>query len=78
MTNLYAKRVPAGMQVEIRKPAININRTNYRYFQILDVIRELEKASVDAARPEEYLSLPRTFRKELEDDRKGSITAVYD
>lgn len=25
-----------------------------------------------------YLSLPRTFRKELEDDRKGSITAVYD
>ena len=78
VTNLYAKRVPAGMQVEIRKPAININRTNYRYFQILDVIGELEKASVDAARPEEYLSLPRTFRKELEDDRKGSITAVYD
>lgn len=26
----------------------------------------------------EYLSLPRTSRKELEDDRKGSITAVYD
>ena len=25
-----------------------------------------------------YLSLPRTPRKELEDDRKGSITAVYD
>ncbi len=25
-----------------------------------------------------YLSLPRTARKELEDDRKGSITAVYD
>ena len=25
-----------------------------------------------------YLSLPRTSRKELEDDRKGSITAVYD
>lgn len=26
----------------------------------------------------EYISLPRTSRKELEDDRKGSITAVYD
>lgn len=25
-----------------------------------------------------YISLPRTTRKELEDDRKGSITAVYD
>ena len=25
-----------------------------------------------------YQSLPRTSRKELEDDRKGSITAVYD
>jgi predicted nucleotidyltransferase component of viral defense system len=25
-----------------------------------------------------YISLPRTSRKELEDDRKGSITAVYD
>nr|WP_296458201.1 nucleotidyl transferase AbiEii/AbiGii toxin family protein [uncultured Acetatifactor sp.] len=25
-----------------------------------------------------YLSLPRTSRKELEEDRKGSITAVYD
>lgn len=27
---------------------------------------------------QKYLSLPRTSRKELEDDRKGSITAVYD
>ena len=27
---------------------------------------------------DKYQSLPRTSRKELEDDRKGSITAVYD
>ncbi len=34
--------------------------------------RRLETAT------KKYLSLPRTSRKELEDDRKGSITAVYD
>ncbi len=34
--------------------------------------RRLETAT------KKYISLPRTSRKELEDDRKGSITAVYD
>lgn len=54
-TNLYTKRVPSGIQVEIKKPSVNINRANYRYLQILDVIRDLDKAPVDAARPEELL-----------------------
>ncbi len=54
-TNLYTKRVPAGMQVEIRKPPVNINRTNYRYLQILDVIKDLDSAPVDAVRPKELL-----------------------
>lgn len=54
-TNLYTKRVPAGIQVEIRKPSVNINRANYRYLQILDVIRDLDKAPVDAVKPEELL-----------------------
>lgn len=35
------------------------------------------KKRLEAA-TKKYLSLPRTSRKELEDDRKGSITAVYD
>jgi len=54
-TNLYTKRVPAGMQVEIRKPPVNINRTNYRYLQILDVIKDLDNAPVDAVKPKEVL-----------------------
>ena len=35
------------------------------------------KKRLEAA-TKKYRSLPRTVRKELEDDRKGSITAVYD
>lgn len=54
-TNLYTKRVPAGIQVEIRKPSVNVNRANYRYLQILDAIRDLDNAPVDAVRPEELL-----------------------
>ena len=41
------------MQVEIKKPSVSVNRSNYRYLQILDVIRDI--APVDAAKPEELL-----------------------
>ncbi len=54
-TNLYTKRVPAGIQIETRKPSTNINRLNYRYLQMLDVIREMDNAPVDAVKPEELL-----------------------
>ena len=54
-TNRYTKRIPAGMQVEIKRPSVNVNRFNYRYLQILDVIRDLDHALVDAAKPEELL-----------------------
>ena len=43
------------MQVEIKRPSVNVNRSNYRYLQILDVIRDLDIAPVDAAKPEELL-----------------------
>ena len=54
-SNRYTKRVPAGMQVEIKRPSVNVNRSNYRYLQILDVIRDLDHAPVDVTRPEELL-----------------------
>ena len=54
-TNLHTKRVPTGIQVEIRRPPVDIDRFNYRYLQILDVVRELDDAPVDAVRPEELL-----------------------
>lgn len=50
-TNLHKKRIPKGMQIEIRKPPIMVNADNFRYLQILDVIRELDMAPVDTAKP---------------------------
>ena len=52
---MYKKRVPTGVQIETRKPSTNINRSNYRYLQMLDVIREMDHAPVDAVKPEELL-----------------------
>ncbi len=54
-TNLYTKRVPSDIQVEIRRPSIYINRANFRYLQILDAIRDMQKAPVDAPKPEELI-----------------------
>lgn len=51
-TNRYGKRVPGGIQIEIRKPVRKVDHTNYRYLQMLDAIRESENAPVDAERPE--------------------------
>lgn len=50
-TNLHTKRIPEGMQIEIRKPLIVVNSDNFRYLQILDVIKELDTAPVDAVKP---------------------------
>lgn len=50
-TNLHTKRIPKGMQIEIRKPPILVNADNFRYLQILDAIRELDMAPVDTAKP---------------------------
>ena len=50
-TNLHMKRIPKGMQIEIRKPPIRVNADNFRYLQILDAIRELDMAPVDTAKP---------------------------
>lgn len=50
-TNLHTKRIPEGMQIEIRKPPIVVNSGNFRYLQILDAIRELDMAPVDTAKP---------------------------
>ncbi len=47
--------VPEGIQVEVRKPPIAVNSENYRYLQILDTIRDLDRAPVDAAHPVDIL-----------------------
>ena len=54
-SNLYQKRVPEGIQVELRKPLIAVNSKNYRYLQMLDMIRDLDRSPVDAAHPVDIL-----------------------
>lgn len=54
-TNRYTKKIPSGMLIELKRPSVNVNRSNYRYLQILDMIRDLDHAPVDAAKPEELL-----------------------
>lgn len=54
-TNLHTKKVPLDIQVEIRKPPAIVNERNFRYFQMLDAIRDMDKAPVDAIRPAEVI-----------------------
>ncbi len=50
-TNLYTKKAPAGIQVEIRKPPVLVDDTNYRYLQLLDMIKEIDDAPIDTPKP---------------------------
>lgn len=54
-TNLYRKKVPVDILIEIRKPPVVINETNYRYLQLLDAISDMDEAPVDTARPKEVI-----------------------
>ena len=54
-TNLHTKRIPKGMQIEIRKPLVMVNADNFRYLQILDVISQLDMAPVDTAKTAEIV-----------------------
>lgn len=50
-TNLYKKRVPEEFLIEIHKPRITVNETNYRYLQLLDAINNIDDAPVDTIHP---------------------------
>lgn len=54
-TNLYTKKIPPDIQIEIRKPSTYVNSTNYRYLQMLDVVQNLDRVPVDAAKPTEVI-----------------------
>ncbi|MDC7287006.1 DUF6088 family protein [Blautia schinkii] len=54
-TNLYRKKVPADILIEIRKPPAVVNETNYRYLQLLDAISNINEAPVDTTRPAEVI-----------------------
>lgn len=54
-TNLYTKRIPSDVGIEVKKPSAYVNNMNYRYLQVLDIIRNLDYAPVDTARPAEVI-----------------------
>lgn len=54
-TNLYNKKIPSDILIEVRKPSTPINAVNYRYLQLLDAIQNLDSAPVDAAKPGEVI-----------------------
>lgn len=63
---------------------IKVQKSIRRFSENIDLTICIDNCSGSQAKKrletatKKYLSLPRTSRKELEDDRKGSITAVYD
>lgn len=61
-TNLYKKKIPADILIEIRKPPVVVNETNFRYLQLLDTINDMDEAPVDTARPADVI---KTTAREL-------------
>jgi len=53
-TNAYRKNVNDRFII-IRKPVVTVNAGNYRYLQLLDVIRDMPEASIDAVNPKALL-----------------------
>lgn len=53
-TNAYRKNISDRYTI-VRKPVITVNAANFRYLQLLDVIRDLPEAHVDAENPKALL-----------------------
>lgn len=53
-TNAYRKKI-IDKYIIARKPVITVNAENFRYLQLLDVIRDLPEAPVDAENPRALL-----------------------
>lgn len=53
-TNAYRKKI-SDKYIIAKKPVITVNANNYRYLQLLDVIRDLPASPVDAENPKALL-----------------------
>lgn len=54
-TNRYRRNIPNGLAVKVRKPVTLVNNKNAAYLQLLDAIRDMDKAPVDADDPARIL-----------------------
>ena len=53
-TNAYRKNIDDRFII-VRKPVITVNAGNFRYLQLLDIIRDLQEAPVDVENPKGLL-----------------------
>ena len=54
-TNLYNRKIPLDIEIEVTRPPVTVTSANYRYLQLLDAICEMEHAPVDALHPADVL-----------------------
>jgi len=54
-TNRYRKRLPAKTKIRICHPLTEVTEGNYKYLQVLDAIREMDKYPIDVLNPEQIL-----------------------
>lgn len=72
-TNNYYVKLPEGCHIKLRKPAAAITDDNWRYLQLIDAVREIQDAHVDAEQPNQILR--RFVNKQQLDDLKLIFTA---
>ena len=53
-TNAYRKKIN-DIHIRVKKPVIAVNGNNYRYLQLLDAIRDMPNAPIDAVNPKGLL-----------------------
>ena len=54
-SNRYRRNIPKGLAVRVQKPVTPVNNENAAYLQLLDAIRDMDKAPVDADDPARIL-----------------------
>jgi predicted transcriptional regulator of viral defense system len=69
-TNAYRKNIDDRFII-VRKPVVTVNAGNFRYLQLLDVIKDLPDAPVDAENPKALL---RNFAEKNELDTVRALT----
>jgi hypothetical protein len=69
-TNAYRKNIDDRFII-VRKPVITVNTGNFRYLQLLDVIRDLQEAPVDVENPKGLL---RNFAEKSNLDTVQALT----
>lgn len=55
VSNQFRRILPDGCHVAAKRPAVGVNRENYKYLQLLDVIDDLEECHIDAENPYELI-----------------------